>query len=228
MSSAPSPSSVTSAHMKKRSLLPNATPWACLTATTDCSRARTPVSSATSRTAASVTSSPCSTRPVGTFQKPGLAAGPRCSRTRSTCLLLLSTKAPTPTWCEALGGSVHGSEAPSGSHAVSMTWPRSAWWKSRPADTATGKRAACERGTGSHTPRTPAARHAARLAWSRASNSDASDGRLSCDTTTPPYVSALCSSSAVAAAAAGSAEAAMRGGARARAPREAAPRPGAR
>jgi hypothetical protein len=54
---------------KKRSLRPKLNPWDCLTASKESNSARMPVSSSTSRAAASGMSSPKFERPVGSFHR---------------------------------------------------------------------------------------------------------------------------------------------------------------
>lgn len=40
------------------------------------------------------------------------------------------TNPPTPTWCDALAGSMQG---PSGIQYVNITYPGSAWWYRKPS-----------------------------------------------------------------------------------------------
>ena len=179
------------------SLFPNGALCPCLIPRMETNSVRTPVSSNTSRRAASGTSSPCSTKPVGSFQKSGrdaAAAGPRRSWTSNTFPSPFITNAPMPTWWLAFGGRWFSSESP-GSHLVIMTCVFSAWWYSKPPTFAAAPTScACSMGIWSHTPRTPAASQAANEAVNDATKASTSSGKPAGSTITPPYRSAACAS----------------------------------
>mmetsp|Transcript_52782 Transcript_52782/g.148675 ORF Transcript_52782/g.148675 Transcript_52782/m.148675 type:complete len:231 (-) Transcript_52782:49-741(-) len=152
--------------------------------------ASTPVSSLTSRSAASWISSPGSTRPVGSFQIPMRAAGPVFSRTNRTRLSASVTTAPTPTVWLAFIGSVLG--VPVGSHLVSMTCCFSAWWNSNPKSaTAIGISSTASAPICSQTPFLFRVVHSSMEALSMLRNIDVSLGTLAGSTMTPSYRSNL-------------------------------------
>mmetsp|Transcript_40986 Transcript_40986/g.112715 ORF Transcript_40986/g.112715 Transcript_40986/m.112715 type:complete len:229 (+) Transcript_40986:144-830(+) len=174
--------------MKKRLLLPSCArfpPWFMMKAPKWSKVASTPVSSLTSRTAATCSSSPASTRPVGSFQIPRRAAGPLFSLTSSTRFAASVTMAPTPTVWLAFIGKVLGTSV--GSHLVSMTCRRSAWWKSKPKSAvAIGMSSALSMPSCSQTPRFLASDHSASDARNILRNVSGAWGTDFGSTITPP------------------------------------------
>jgi hypothetical protein len=52
------------------------------------------------------------------------------NKNNNTSFFSLMTNPPTPTWCDALSGSMQG---PSGIQYVNIKYPRSAWWYWKPS-----------------------------------------------------------------------------------------------